>query len=86
MTVLLHLSEDPNILSIFGIILSLFIAYDIDKPFLVCKKYNNNYFDKHFQVYNVSLTDKFICRLIENLNYVCPTLHCITYNLCYIPK
>jgi len=36
MPVLLQLSEDPYILPIFGLILSLFIAQDVDnKPFIV---------------------------------------------------
>lgn len=86
MSVLLQLSEDPNILPIFGLILSLFITQEVDKPFIVCKVYICNYFSEHLQSYNVTLTNNLMCCCIENLNGVHPTVCVKSNNLYYIPK
>lgn len=88
MAVLLRLSDDPNILPMYGLILSLFIAHNIDnKPFVICNIFNCNYFNEHFQAYNVTLTNKLMCCSIENLDSVKPNTYCITStNLCFIPK
>jgi len=74
MSVLLQLSEDPYILPIFGLILSLFITQDDNEPFIVCNVFVCNYFNKHLQSYNVTLTSKLVCCCIENLNSVHPTV------------
>lgn len=86
MSVLLQLSEDPNIQPIFGLILSLFIAKEVDKPFIVCKVYICNYFSEHLQSYNVILTNNLMCCCIENLNSVHPTVCVKSNDLYYIPK
>jgi len=86
MSVLIRFSDNPNILPIFGLILSIFIQTD-NIPFIICKIYENNYFDEHFQAYyNVQLTEKLLCCSIEQLNSVHPTVHCVLLNnLSYIP-
>jgi hypothetical protein len=64
MTVLIQLSDDPNILPIFGLVLSLCIANDIsENPFVIC-----NNFDEHLQSYNVSLTSKLISCSLNSLD------------------
>jgi len=87
MSVLLQLNEDPNILPIFGLIISLFTAQDVDDtPFIVCKVFICNYFNEHLQSYNVTLTNNFMCCCIENLNSVHPTVCVKSNDLYYIPK
>lgn len=87
MSVLINFSDDPNILPLFGLILSVFIITNNNIPFLVCSIYNNSYFDEHLQAYNVQLNSKLIFCSIENLDCPQPTIHCIMSNgLCVIPK
>jgi len=85
MSVLLQLSEDPYILPIFGLILSLFITQD-NKPFIVCNVFVCNFLNEHLQSYNVTSTNKLVCCCIENLNSVHPTVCVKSNGLCYIPK
>ncbi|CAI6357397.1 unnamed protein product [Macrosiphum euphorbiae] len=85
MSILVSLSDNPNILPIFGLIISIFIQAD-NIPFIICKIYENNYFDEHFQAYNVQLTEKLLCCSVEKLDSVHPTVHCVlSNNLSYIP-
>lgn len=87
MSVLINFSDNPNILPLFGLILSVFIITNNNIPFLVCNTYNNNYFDEHLQAYNVQLTNKLICCSVIDLHQVQPTIHCVMSNgLCFIPK
>lgn len=87
MSVLISYSDDPNILAMFGLIKFIFILINNNTLFLICNVYENNYFDKHYQAYNVKLTDKLFCCPVENLQCVQPTVHCVLSNgLCYIPK
>ncbi|CAH1731554.1 unnamed protein product [Aphis gossypii] len=65
MSVLINFSDNPNILPIFGLILSIFIQTN-NIPFFICKIYENKYFDEHFQAYNVQLTEKLICCSVNN--------------------
>ncbi|CAH1724838.1 unnamed protein product [Aphis gossypii] len=84
MSVLINFSDNPNILPIFGLILSIFIQTN-NIPFFICKIYENKYFDEHFQAYNVQLTEKLICCSVEQLDCVHPTVHCVLSNgLSYI--
>ncbi|CAI6377673.1 unnamed protein product [Macrosiphum euphorbiae] len=85
MSILVSLSDNPNILPIFGLIISIFIQAD-NIPFIICKIYENNYFDEHFQAYNVQLPEKLLCCSVEKLDSVHPTVHCVlSNNLSYIP-
>lgn len=77
MSVLINFSDNPNILPLFGLIVSVFIITNNNIPFLVCNIYNNNNFDKHLQAYNVQLTNKLICCSVINLHKVQPTIHCV---------
>jgi len=87
MSVLINFGDDPNILPLFGLHLSVFIKTNNNIPFLVYSIYNNNYLDENLQAYNVQLTNKLICCSVENLDCVQPTIHYVMSNgLCFIPK
>jgi len=51
MSDLINIGDDPNILPLFGLILSVFTITNNNIPFLVCSIYNNYYFDEHLNFY-----------------------------------
>lgn len=67
MSVLINLNNDPNVLTIFGLIKSIFIETN-NTPFLFVIFIKKKYFDKHFQAYNTKLTEKLLCCSIEQLH------------------
>lgn len=54
MLVLIKSSNTPSKLPVYRLIKSIFVMEN-NESFLISNIYENNYFDEHFQVYNVKL-------------------------------
>lgn len=60
MSVVLNLCDENNfMLPSFGLIQSVCIT-NLNKPFAICKKFNTQYFDEHFQAFNVNSTQNLV--------------------------
>lgn len=86
MSVVLNLCEEYNyMLPSFGLIQSICIT-NLNKPFAICKKFNTQYFDEHFQAFNVMSTQNLICISLTNLQNIYPSHLCtISNGLTFIP-
>ncbi|KAE9521525.1 hypothetical protein AGLY_018081 [Aphis glycines] len=86
MSVVLNLCDENNfMLPSFGLIQSICIT-NLNKPFAICKKFNTQYFDEHFQAFNVYSTQNLVCISLTNLENIYPTHLCtISNGLTFIP-
>ncbi|XP_008188727.1 uncharacterized protein LOC103310992 [Acyrthosiphon pisum] len=64
MCIVVNANEIENMLPLFGLIKHIFIT-DVNLPFAICKLFQTNYFDEHYQAFNVTLKAKYICIFLE---------------------
>lgn len=55
MTLVSSINDDNHGFPKFGLVQSLLISND-NKPFAICKLFITNYFDHHYEAFNVVLT------------------------------
>lgn len=79
MTIVLSMNDGDNNLPKFGLIQSLVILND-SIPFVICKLFTTNYFDDHYQAFNVTLSNQLLCHSLENLASINPTVCCKSPN------
>lgn len=81
MSIIINVSDEDNLLPTFGLIKSIFIT-DNNKPYAIVKLFITNYFDEHYQAFNVSfnhVTD-FSCVSLEDIGNINPTHHVVLSN------
>jgi len=84
MTIVLSMNSGDNNLPKFGFVQSLIVLND-SKAFFICKLFITNYFDDHYQAFNVTLGSQLFCDSLDNLASINPTVCCKSPNgLCHI--
>jgi len=68
-------------LSTFGLIKLIFIIENY-KPYAIVKSFITNYFDEHYQAFNVSFNNvtDFLCVSLEDIGNINPTHHVVLSN------
>jgi len=69
MCIVVNANEIENMLPSFGLIKHIFIT-DVNLPFAICKLFQTNYFDEHYQAFNVTPKSKYICIYLD-FNNLC---------------
>lgn len=81
MSIIVNVSDADNLLPTFGLIKSIFIIEN-NKPYAIVKLFITNYFDEHYQAFNISfnhVTD-FLCVSLEDIGNINPTHHVVLSN------
>jgi len=84
MCIVVNANEIENMLPLFGLIKHIFIT-DNNLPFAICKLFQTNYFDEHYQAFNVTPKDKYICLYLEQFYQRSHEVHVSGSGLIFIP-
>jgi len=72
MCVVIDANQVDTMMPSFGLIMAIFMT-DENHPFTICEMYQTEYFDEHFQAFNVIKTNNLICISLEQLGSIYPT-------------
>lgn len=84
MCIVINACEIEDLLPSFGLIKHIFIT-DVNLPFAICQLFKTNYFDEHYQAFNVTPIPKYICICLEQFHQRSHEVRVSGSDLIFIP-
>jgi hypothetical protein len=84
MCIVINACEIEDMLPSFGLIKHIFIT-DANLSFAICQLFKTNYFNEHYQAFNVTPIPKYICINLEQLHQRLHEVRVSGSDLIFIP-